>query len=120
MDRLEYKGYYGSIEYDKTDRRLHGKVLGLTKDMILYEGNTIEELESDFKESIENYFESCEEMGISPRKSYNGILSVRVPSEIHCRLAIMAEQNHTSINAIIRNSIEKQLELAPALGAASN
>jgi hypothetical protein len=38
MDRLEYKAYYGSIEYE--NRRLHGKVLGMTKDVILYEGNT--------------------------------------------------------------------------------
>ena len=71
MNTLEYKGYYGSIEYDESDNSFHGKVLGLTKDLILYEGDTLEKLENDFKAGIESYFESCEEMGITPRKSCN-------------------------------------------------
>ncbi|MDR2466122.1 MAG: type II toxin-antitoxin system HicB family antitoxin [Prevotellaceae bacterium] len=109
MDRLEYKAYYGSIEYE--NGRLHGKVLGMTKDVILYEGNTVEELENDFETAIESYFESCEEMGITPRKSYNGTLNIRIPCEMHCKLAIMAEENNTTISSVIRDSIEKTLEL---------
>jgi predicted HicB family RNase H-like nuclease len=30
MNRLEYKGYYGSIEYSKEDKLLYGKVLTMT------------------------------------------------------------------------------------------
>ena len=48
MDYLEYKGYKGSVEYSKADNRLCGKVLGMSKDLILYEGNTIDELRADF------------------------------------------------------------------------
>ena len=44
MDYLEYKGYNGSVEYRKPDNCLFGKVLGMSKDLILYEGNTIDEL----------------------------------------------------------------------------
>ena len=40
MDYLEYKGYKGSVEYSKADNCLCGKVLGMSKDLILYEGNT--------------------------------------------------------------------------------
>ena len=65
MNHLEYKGYYGSIEYSKEDKCLYGKVLGMTKDCILYEGNTIEELETDFEiissEEIEEYLKDMEE-----------------------------------------------------------
>lgn len=43
MDYLEYKGYKGSVEYSKADNCLCGKVLGMSKDLILYEGNTIDE-----------------------------------------------------------------------------
>ena len=42
MDYLEYKGYKGSVEYSKADNCLCGKVLGMSKDLILYEGNTID------------------------------------------------------------------------------
>jgi predicted HicB family RNase H-like nuclease len=64
MDKLEYKGYRGSIEYDEENKCLCGKVLGLTKDSITYEGSTVEELESDFKAGIESYLEGCQELGI--------------------------------------------------------
>ncbi|MDR3261554.1 MAG: type II toxin-antitoxin system HicB family antitoxin [Tannerella sp.] len=110
MDNLEYKGYYGSIEYNKADKCLYGKVLGMTKDCILYEGSTVEELENDFKEAVNSYIEGCEELGIKPRKSYNGVLNIRIPSEIHGKIAMISEKTGTSINAFIRESIEKRLE----------
>ncbi|MDR1369223.1 MAG: type II toxin-antitoxin system HicB family antitoxin [Dysgonamonadaceae bacterium] len=110
MDNLEYKGYYGSIEYSKSDGLLHGKALGMSKDLILYEGNTISELEDDFRGAIDDYIESCKEMGITPRKAYNGVLNIRIPSGIHCKIARYTESAGTSINAFIRDSIEKRLE----------
>ena len=110
MNHLEYKGYYGSIEYSKDDKCLYGKVLGMTKDSITYEGNTVDELENDFRDAIESYLEGCNDLGIKPRKGYNGVLNIRIPSEIHSRIAIYAENRGTSINAFIRDSIERRLE----------
>jgi len=112
MTNLEYKGYYGSIEYSKEYKRLYGSVLGMTKDSITYEGNTVEELENDFINAIESYFEGCKELGIKPRKGFNGILNIRIPAEIHGKIAMISERNGTSINSFIRNSIERQLETA--------
>ena len=112
MNNLEYKGYYGSIEYDKEYKCLCGKVLGMTKDSITYEGNTVEELENDFRDAIESYFDGCKEMGIKPRKCYNGVLNIRIPSEIHTQVALYAENYGTSINSFIRDSIERRLEYA--------
>ena len=111
MDRLEYKGYYGSIEYSKEDNCLFGEVLGLNKEtFISYEGNTAEELYNDFKEGIEHYLDFCQRKGIKPKKSYNGVLNIRIPSEIHSRIATYAENHGTSINSFIRDSIERRLE----------
>lgn len=55
MDHLEYEGYKGSIEYSEADNCLFGKVLGISKDLILYEGNTIDELRVDFECAIGSY-----------------------------------------------------------------
>ena len=49
MGQLKYKGYSGSVEYSEEDSCLFGKVLGLKKDCITYEGETISELKSDFE-----------------------------------------------------------------------
>jgi len=110
MNQLEYRGYYGSIEYSREDKYLCGKVLGMSHDCILYEGNTVEELENDFKNGIESYLEGCKELGIKPRKGYNGVINVRIPPIIHNQIAIYSENNGTSINAFIRDSIERRLE----------
>jgi predicted HicB family RNase H-like nuclease len=109
MDNLEYRGYYGSVEYSREDKRFSGTVLGMTKDCITYEGNTMEELENDFMNAIESYLEGCLELGIKPRKGYNGILNIRIPAEIHGKIAMISERTGMSINAFIRNSIERQL-----------
>ena len=55
MGQLKYKGYAGSVEYNEEDNCLFGKVLGLKKDCITYEGETISELKSDFEGAIDDY-----------------------------------------------------------------
>ena len=59
MDFLEYKGYKGSIEYSEEDNCLFGKVQGMNKAQILYEGQTLDELRKDFEEGIDSYIEGC-------------------------------------------------------------
>ncbi|MDR1156067.1 MAG: toxin-antitoxin system HicB family antitoxin [Bacteroidales bacterium] len=54
----------------------------MTKDCVLYEGKTVDELETDFQNAIDSYLEGCEELGIKPRKAYNGVLNIRIPSDI--------------------------------------
>ena len=111
MEKLEYKGYYGSIEYSKEDNCLFGKVIGLSKEnCITYEGVSAEDLFNDFKAGIEHYLDFCQRKGIKPKKSYNGVLNIRIPSETHCRIAAYAESHGTSINSFIRDSIERRLE----------
>ena len=59
MDNLEYKGYKGSVEYSKEDNCLFGKVQGMSKALILYEGQTLDELRKDFEDGIDSYIEGC-------------------------------------------------------------
>ncbi|MDR0954046.1 MAG: hypothetical protein LBM20_01525 [Rikenellaceae bacterium] len=58
MGNLKYKGYIGSVDYSEEDNILFGKVLGMNKDAITYEGATIEELKADFEEGVDHYLES--------------------------------------------------------------
>ena len=54
MDYLEYKGYKGSVEYSKEDNCLFGKVQGMSKALILYEGQTLDELREDFEAGVDS------------------------------------------------------------------
>ena len=113
MEKLDYKGYIGSIEYNKNDKCMHGKVLGLSKKIcIIYEGHTIEELYNDFKEGIDHYLEDCREDGIQPEKTYYGLLNIQIPSEINTKVFTYIENHGISIDDFICDSIEKRLEFA--------
>ena len=57
MGFLKYKGYTGSVEYSEEDNCLFGKVQGLTKDRIIYEGTTVDELTADFHGAIDDYLQ---------------------------------------------------------------
>ena len=57
MGTLIYKGYSGTVEYSEEDECLFGKVIGMNKDVISYEGNTVEELKADFEAGIDLYLE---------------------------------------------------------------
>lgn len=58
MSLLEYKGYQGTIKTE--DNILFGHVLGLKNTIISYEGNTINELKTDFQNGIDDYLENCQ------------------------------------------------------------
>ena len=87
MDYLEYKGYKGSVEYSKEDNCLFGKVQGMSKDLITYEGQTLDELRKDFEAGIDSYIEGCKADGVEPAKPYSGKLNLRMSSELHSRVA---------------------------------
>jgi predicted HicB family RNase H-like nuclease len=110
MNKLYYKDYYGSIEFSEQDNCLYGRVLGMPKDLISYEGNTAAELYEDFKGAVDDYLALCEKNGQKPRKSYSGTLNIRIPSDIHSQVAMVAASKGTSINSFIIQSIERQLQ----------
>ncbi|MDR1898160.1 MAG: type II toxin-antitoxin system HicB family antitoxin [Prevotellaceae bacterium] len=109
MNKLEYKGYRGSVEYSAEDNCFFGKVLGMNKASITYEGNTLEELTNDFKAGIDSYLEGCKNIGIKPQKAFSGSLNVRIPSETHSKVATIAENNGISINAFVKQAIENAI-----------
>ena len=115
MDYLEYKGYKGSVEYSKEDNCLFGKVQGMSKALILYEGNTLDELRKDFEEGVDSYLEACKADGVEPAKPYSGRLNLRMSSELHSRVAAFVAATGTTINDFINDAIKNELKHAAAL-----
>ena len=66
---MEYKGYHASVEYDAEDDIFFGKVIGIS-DLISFHGESIIEVEKNFRESIDDYFEFCEEVGKAPDEPF--------------------------------------------------
>lgn len=113
MKTLHYKGYVGSVEISEEDNCLYGKVLDLPNDTeITYEGETVAELKKDFVGAINDYIATCEANGIQPRKSYTGTLNVRISPETHTRIAAMARDAGITINAFIRQVLDKSVSVS--------
>ena len=102
---MEYKGYHAKIEYDADDEILVGKVFGIC-DTIIFDGETVKEIEAVFHQSIDEYIEHCAEVGKEPDKEFKGSFNIRIPSDMHKRLALLAEDGDQSINQIVINALD--------------
>jgi hypothetical protein len=49
---LEYQGYFGAVEFDYDDHTFYGDVINM-RDVIAFEGKTVEELESSFRTAVD-------------------------------------------------------------------
>ena len=105
MGRLRYKGYSGTVEYDESINSLVGKVSGLKHALILYEGDTVENLKKDFEEAVDDYLETCRVEGITPEKPFNGKLLLRMTSELHSDAAEKASSLGISLNEFINRAV---------------
>ena len=104
-DDLEYKGYTGSVEFSREDRLFFGKILFIDS-LLMFHGQTVDELEAAFQETVDRYLAHCETTGKSPNKPYSGTFNVRIGSDRHKALAEVAYRSRVSINEIICKAID--------------
>ena len=101
---IEYKGYYGSVDYSAEDNILFGSVIGV-RGLISYEGNSIDELRTNFEEAVDAYLEMCKADDIEPEKYYKGAISIRLEPELHKQATIAAQSRHETLNEFIKGCI---------------
>ena len=95
---MNYKGYTGYVEFDDEARIFFGRVAD-TRDVITFEGTTVDELCEAFHDSIDDYLEFCEKLGKEPDKPFSGNLSYRTTPETHRKIYLASTKTHKSINA---------------------
>jgi len=71
---LEYKGYLGDVEYDSAARVFTGEVLN-TRDVITFQGTSVDEIEREFQASVDDYVAWCREDGVEPEKAVTNEIS---------------------------------------------
>ena len=105
---MNYHGYIGHVEYDDEQHIFTGSVIN-TRDVITFQGETVQELEKAFRDSVDDYLAWCKEDGIEPEKPYSGRFNVRVDPAVHQRAAIAAKKQGISLNRLVEQSIEYEL-----------
>jgi len=105
---MEYKNYFGSVNYNDEDRIFYGKVEYI-RSLISYEGKDVESLRNSFCEAVDDYLDLAER-GIEPEESFKGSFNIRTGSDLHRRVAIEAKQRGINLNKLVNEAIEKYLE----------
>ncbi|MBL0944662.1 MAG: type II toxin-antitoxin system HicB family antitoxin [Hydrogenophaga sp.] len=108
MNLMTVDGYQARIEYDADTDLFRGEILGLNGGADFY-GRNPRELRAEFRKSLSAFLEVCKEKGIEPRRSYSGKFNLRIPAELHERLAIVAQAEGKSINTVAQEALQQRL-----------
>ena len=106
---MEFKGYIGHVEFDDEAEIFHGEVIN-TRDVITFQGKTVDEIKQAFRDSVEDYLEYCAKLGQQPEKPFTGKFMLRIPPELHRRIYVAAKQSGESINAWIKEQLAHGVE----------
>jgi len=103
-DIIKHKGYYATVHFSAEDEVFYGKILGIN-DLVTFEGSSVMELKSAFKEAIEDYIETCKAAGKEPEKTYKGSFNIRVSPHLHREAAFVALQKNITLNDFVQDAI---------------
>jgi predicted HicB family RNase H-like nuclease len=111
MNLMHYKGYEAVISLDPDAGILHGEVINL-RDVITFQGRSVDELTKAFADSVEDYVEFCRERGEEPEKPFSGQFVVRTEPELHKAITVAARRAGTSLNKWVTATLSAAVEAA--------
>ena len=103
-DYLRFKDYLATVSYSADDDVLYGKIFGIN-DLVTFEGTSVSGLKKAFHEAVNDYIDTCKELGKSPEKSYKGVFNVRVPADLHKKAALAATKNSITLNEFVKAAL---------------
>ena len=104
---MEYKGYFGNVTFDADNDLFHGEVVGI-RDVVTFQGRSVEELRQAFHDSVDDYLEFCRQRGEPPEKPLSGRFVLRISPELHRRVYALATKEGQSLNSWIVSRLETE------------
>ena len=106
MTTMRHQGYIATIDLDEDAGLFHGEVIN-TRDVLTFQGQTLDELRTAFADTIADYAEWCRERGKEPERPYSGHFLLRVPPDLHRRIATAAARAGKSINGFVAETLDR-------------
>src|SRR5690554_6056928 len=110
---LKYRDQIGSMEIDADDCCLHGKLLYIN-DLVTYESDSVDGLRREFEAAVDDYLETCAELGQEPNKPFKGSFNVRIGPELHKSLAYKASELGINTNEAVIKAVSEFVQEAPS------
>jgi predicted HicB family RNase H-like nuclease len=108
VNMMMIDGYSAKIEYDADLDMFRGEILGLSGGADFY-GKNPKELRAEFRKSLSVFLEVCLENGIEPRRNFSGKFNLRIPPDLHEKLAIVAQAEGKSINTLAQEALQQRV-----------
>lgn len=106
---MEYKGYFGSVEYSDDDKVFHGQI-SFIRGLVTYEADGVKDLRSAFEESVDDYLEFCKDEGKDPEKPFRGSFNIRVGEKLHRSASIFAQDHEMNLNHLMTEALTEYLK----------
>jgi len=108
---MQYKGYFGKVEYDAEAKFLDGEVAGL-RDVITFQSDSVAGIEKAFRDSVDDYLAFCQKRHEKPERPLSGQFIVRAGSRLHRDLSAIAQASGKSLNTLVVEFLEHQAQRA--------
>ncbi len=105
---MEYKGYFGSVEFSEEDDVLHGR-LQFIRGLVSYEAPDAKGLKAAFHEAVDDYLELCESLGRKPEVPLKGSFNVRPGRYLHREAMLFAQRTGVNLNTVVSDALRKYL-----------
>jgi len=105
---IEYNDYIGSVEFSSEDKCFFGKI-EMIDDLITFEATNVDELETNFKNAVDEYILTCKELNREPQKAFKGVFNVRVQPELHKKIYKEALKAGKSLNSFVNQILDKNI-----------
>ena len=106
MTTMRQDGYEALVEYDEEAGLFHGEVINL-RDVITFQGQSVEELKQALSDSIADYRAFCSERGEEPEKPFSGQFLVRLEPSLHRAAVAAARRSGVSLNKWVAKTLER-------------
>ncbi len=107
-DILKHKEFIGSVHFNGDDEVFYGKIEGIN-DLITFEGKSVKELLSSFKDAVEDYINLCKTNKKPIYKSYKGSFNVRISPTLHRKAIEKALALGIPLNQLVQKAIENEV-----------
>ena len=108
MNIMTLDGYSAKIQYDDELDIFRGEILGLSGGADFY-GKNPQELREEFQISLRVFLDVCKEKSIEPRRNYSGKFNLRIPPDLHEKLALVAQAEGKSINSLAQEALQNRV-----------
>jgi predicted HicB family RNase H-like nuclease len=81
---MEYKSYIGSVHFEADDEIFFGKIEAIN-DLIMFEGQSVQEPKKAFHDAVDDYLATCKKMGQEPNKTVKGSFNVRIGRKLRVK-----------------------------------